>query len=71
MAHNLWSDLTQKEMEQRSCSQLPQGMRQSDNIGKAMSMTLTLTLPDSVDWSPRLQPIKDQGQCGYENNESI
>jgi hypothetical protein len=60
MAHNFWSDLTQKEMEQRACSKLPQGMRQSDNIGKAMS----INLPDSVDWSPRIQPIKNQGDCG-------
>ena len=62
MAHNFMSDLTQEEKEQRRGLKLPKGFSKSNDVKE---MAVNLSLPSSVDWRSVVQPIKDQGQCGY------
>ena len=65
MAHNFWSDLTQEEREQQMGLKLPKAVSQSDGISSKTSMSANFSLPSCVDWRNKLQPIKDQGGCGY------
>ncbi len=57
------SDLTQEEKEQRRGLKIPKGFSQSNDV---KPMAVNLSLPSNVDWRSVVQPIKDQGQCGYE-----
>ena len=66
MGHNFLSDLTQEEKVQRRGFKLPQGFNQSYINNRDVIKEISVNLPSSVNWRNTLQPIKDQGQCGYE-----
>ena len=68
MAHNFWSDLAQEEKEQRRGLKLPKGFSQSHDV---KAMAVNLSLPSSVDWGSVVQPIKNQGACGYKMQRLI